>query len=272
MIRQNREDGRALATGNFLLACLLLGGCFEAESDLAPIHTPEQKEKQSESDHDFENLQEVQPVEEIDVSKSKELEILANELIEKFLSRLKEEQWQITLLQLEDLTEIDVPSDDFNEPKIAHAVLNNHEHLMNYAWLEINGMNSKFNKVWQKHWAAPIADGKSMDMASLIVHMENIQRKYESLLIQIREVEFKSTTEHAQHLHDYKLYLEGAILYRMEAAAILLQALETGERLDARVAEAVKAAIESEAYAQMCNTELLRYQQDFQIDSNSNIQ
>lgn len=272
MIRQIRTDGHAVLAGNFMLACFLLGGCFEADEDFERIHTPEEKKEQDESVSKFESLQEFGPVEEIDFNRMEELEAISNELIGNFLIHLEDEQWQMVTLQIEDLAEVDVPSDDFHDPQIAHAVLGKPGHSMNYAWLEINAMNRKFNEVWEKHWGMPIADPERLDKQSLSVHLESIQMKYESLLEQIRHVEFKSSTKYAQHLHDYKLYLEGAVLYRIEAASILLEALETGESSDALVAEAVESANESEAYSRMCNSELLSYQLSFQTDVNWNLQ
>lgn len=265
MNRENRADGHALVAGNFLLVCLLLGGCFEVHENVDPIHMPEEKEEE-ESARKSENLQEIQPVHEIDVNREEELEVQGKRLIEKFLAHLEEEQWQMVTLQIEDPAEIKVPSDDFNEPQIAHAVLGKQDHSMNYAWLEINGINSRFNEVWKKHWAMPLADSGRLNRELLTFHLENIQQKYELLLDQVKEMEFKNATEYAQHLHDYKLYLEGAVLYRIEAASALLEALETGERLDVLVAEAVEAAIESDAYVRMCDAELLNYQQSFQAD------
>ncbi|MDQ0430422.1 hypothetical protein QOZ98_003279 [Planomicrobium stackebrandtii] len=272
MIRQNRTDGRAIMAGNFMLACFLLGGCLEVEGNLERIHTPEEKTEQDEPASKFVNFQEKEQVEEIDISRAEELEAIRNELIEKFLSHLEEEQWHMVTLKLEDPADVEVPSADFHEPQIAHAVLGKQEHSLNYAWLEINEMNSKFNEVWEKHWGRFVANPEGVSKQSLSVHLEKIQQKYESLLDHIRHVEFKSVTEYAQHLHDYKLYFEGAVLYRIEAALILLEALDTGERVDASVAEAVESAKESEAYAAMCNAELLSYQQSFQSDRSWNLQ
>ena len=81
-------------------------------------------------------------------------------------------------------------------------------------------------------------------------------------------MDFKNSTEYAQHLHDYKLYLEGAILYRMEAASILLEALETKQSWVELVEESVDAAIESEAYARLAESELTSYANSFQKKSN----
>ena len=108
-----------------------------------------------------------------------------------------------------------------------------------------------------------------MDKDLLIGRLTSIQRKYESLLEQVRYMEFKSSTKYVQHLHDYKLYLEGAILYRIKAASALLKALETGQRSDKLVEEAIEAATTSEAYTKLSDSELTNYQRSLRPDINS---
>lgn len=270
MIRPSRGDVPVLLAGHFLVACFLLGSCVEPDKKSEPIPFREDEKRQEESVDEQEFPQEIGAKEEeaageIDIE-GKEAEVSSHEIQEQLLLLLREEKWRVVFLQLKDPAEIDVPSDDFNEPQVAHAVLSKHDPSMNYAWLEINEVNSKFNGVWQKHWVSGIAGPKILDGESLLNHLMSIQRKYESLLNEIRLLEFKSSTEHAQHLHDYKLYLEGAILYRTEAVSLLLEALETGEPKDLLMEEAVAAAISSETYAEMSDEELMSYQQSFRRD------
>lgn len=216
-------------------------------------------------------FQEIGPVEENAVS-GMDIEWDATEVSEEVLRqqlllRLQEEQWEMVTLQLKEAAEIYVPSDDFMEPRIAHAVFDKKDHSMDYAWLEINEINQEFNTIWQKHWGKISDDSKDLEKDSLAVHLTSIQRRYESLLDHIRYMEFKDSTEYAQHLHDYKWYLEGAVLYRIEAASALLEAMETEQQTGALVEESVNAAIDSEAYAKLSNSELTSYQRIFQIDS-----
>lgn len=266
MIRQSRIDVPVFRAANFLMACFLLGSCVEADKQPEPFHSMEEKPEKSVGEQEI--SQEIGPIEEDAASemdaRGEKTEVSSDVALEQLLMRLQEEYWKVVMLQLKDPTEIDVPSDDFNEPQVAHAVLSKHAQSMNYAWLEINEVNNKFNEIWQKHWLVVTAEPERLNEESLLIHLTSIQRKYESLLNQIRYMEFKSSTEHAQHLHDYKLYLEGAVLYRIEAATLFLEALETGQLK--LVEEAVAAAIASEAYARMSDSELKSYQQSFRRD------
>ncbi|TWT08492.1 hypothetical protein FQV26_11965 [Planococcus sp. CPCC 101016] len=256
----------------FLMAASSLVSCVDSEEHIESHYSSEEKTGTDEQVNEQKEFQEIRPEKAVAVNridKGKEgWEENTNEILEKLLLDLQEEQWEMATLQLKDPMKIDVPSDDFTEPRIAHAVLSKEDHSMNYAWLEINEMNSKFNTVWQKHWGSISNESAALDRKLLIGHLTSIQRKYESLLEQVRYMEFKSSTKYAQHLHDYKLYLEGAILYRIEAASNLHRALETGQRSELSVKEAVEAAAASEAYAELADAELANYQRSFRPDLN----
>ena len=276
MTRQSRCDVPVLLAGNLLVACFLLGSCVEPDKQAQPIHFME-GDKGLEEPVDEQGFQqeigamEEEAASEID-NEGKVGEVTSHEIQEQLLLLLQEEKWKGVFLQLKDPAEIDVPSDDFNEPQVAHAVLSKHDFSMNYAWLEINEVNSKFNEAWQKHWGILVTGPEILDEESLSNHLTSIQGKYESLLSDIRLMEFKSSTEHAQHLHDYKLYLEGAVLYRIEAVSHLLEALETQSQTDLLVEEAAAAAIDSESYAELADSELASYEQSFRKDPRWNLE
>ncbi|MGH2319532.1 hypothetical protein ACRC6Q_17460 [Planococcus sp. SE5232] len=234
----------------------------------------QEKEAQEKSAEELEishevGQQEEKAVGEMEIVKVETI-VTSHEIGGELLRRLQKEGWEMVVLSLKDPTEINVPSDDFNEPHVAHAVLSKYDFSMNYAWLEINEVNSRFNEIWQSHWGVLVTDPESLDEDALYNHLTSIQRKYESLLNRIRVMEFKSSTAHAQHLHDYKLYLEGAILYRIEAASLLLEAVETGQRTNALMDKAAAAAVDSEVYAKMSDSELTNYERSFRTDSKWN--
>ena len=269
MIRQS-HDGPVFLTGNFLMAFILLGGCIEADEQSPAISSAEEKKGQEKVMDEQGISQEIGLVEENAVSGMdivwENHEVSGAEVYQHFLMRLQEERWEMFLLEVKEAAEIHVPSDDFTEPYITHAILEKPDYSMDYAWLEINDVNEKFNAIWQKHWRKISEGSEDLEEEALSGDLTTIQRKYETLLNQISYMDFKNSTEYAQHLHDYKLYLEGAILYRMEAASALLEALETKQSWVALVDESVDAAIESEAYARLAATELTSYEASFQTD------
>lgn len=266
MIRQS-HDGPVFLAGNFLMAFILLSGCVEADEQTSPFPSAEEKKELEKGRDEQEITQAIGPVEEDAVSGMEiglqTTEVSDAEVFQYFLSRLQEEQWEMVLLEVKEAAEIRVPSDDFKEPHMTHAVLEKQNYSHDYAWLEINDVNEKFNTIWQKHWGKILAGSEDFEEGVLSEHLSSIQRKYETLLNQISYMEFKNSTEYAQHLHDYKLYLEGAILYRMEAASAFLEALETKQSWVALVNESVEAAIESEAYARLAASELTSYENGF---------
>lgn len=268
MIRRS-HDGPVFLAGNFLMVSLLLSGCIEADEQTSSFPSAvEKKEQEKEKGRDEQEItQEIGPVEEDAVSGMEiglqTTEVSDAEVYRYFLMRLQEEQWEMVLLEVKEAAEIRVPSDDFKEPHMTHAVLEKKDYSNDYTWLEINDVNEKFNTIWQKHWEKILAGSEDFEEGVLSEHLTSIQRKFETLLNQLSYMEFKNSTEYAQHLHDYKLYLEGAILYRMEAASAFLEALETKQSWVALVNESVEAAIESEAYARLAASELTNYENSF---------
>lgn len=266
MIRQS-HDGPVLWAGNFLMAFILLGGCVEADEQSSLNAPAEEKLEQKKMVDEQGSSQGIGPVEENAVSGMdvdwKTPEVSDAEVYQYFLERLQEERWEAVLLQVKEAAEIHVPSDDFTEPYITYAILGKPDYSQDYAWLEINDANEKFNAIWQKHWGKISEGSENLEEGILSGHLTSIQGKYETLLNQISYIEFKNSTEYVQHLHDYKLFLEGAILYRMEAASALLEALETKQSWVALVEESVDAAIESEAYARLADSELTSYADSF---------
>ncbi len=265
MDSQSRGDVRVLRTGHFLMVCFLLGSCNAVNEQ--STQERERQEKPADEQRVYREVgqQEETAVGEVEIVK-KETIVTSHEIGYELLKRLQKEGWEMVTLQLKDPTEIGVPSDDFTEPHVAHAVLSKHDFSMNHAWLEINEVNSRFNEVWQSHWVVLVTDTETLEEETLYNHLTSIQRKYDSLLNRVRLMEFKSSTEYAQHLHDYKLYLEGAILYRIEAASLLLEVMETGKRTNALMDEAAAAAVDSEAYAKMSDSELMNYERNFQAE------
>ena len=267
MIRQS-HDGPVFLAGNFLMAFLLLSGCIEADEQTSSSPFAEEKKGQERGRDDQELTQAIRPIEEEAVS-GMEIgletpEVPDAEVYQYFLERLQEEGWEMFFLEVKEPAEIRVPSDDFKEPHITHAVLGKQSYSHNYAWVEINDVNEKFNTIWQKHLGGILEGSEGFEERVLSGHLNIIQRKFETLLNQINYMDFKNSTEYAQHLHDYKLYLEGAIVYGMEAASTLLEALETKQSWFELVEESVDAAIESEAYARLAESELTSYANSFQ--------
>lgn len=269
MIRQS-HDGPVFLAGNFLMAFIILGGCVETDKQSPSISSAEEKMEQGKSMDEQGISQEIGPAEENAVS-GMDIEwetpkVSDAKVYQHFLMRLQEEQWEMVLLQVKEAAYIYVPSDDFTEPYITHAVLEKPDYLQDYAWVEINDVNEKFNTIWQKHWEKIGGGSEYLKEGALAGHLTSIHRKYETLLNQISYMEFKNSTVYAQYLHDYKLFLEGAILYRMEAASALLEALETNQSWGALVDESVDATMESEAYARLADAELTSYAASFQPD------
>lgn len=273
MIRQS-GGAPVLWIGNFLLAFVLLGGCMEVDEQSSSYPSVQEKKEQKKALDKQGISQEIEPVEENAVSGMdmgwKTTEISEEVLRQRLLLRLQEEHWEMVTLQLKEADEIDMPSDDFMEPHITHAVLEKQDYSMDYAWVEINQINKKFNEIWKKHWGKITDESEDLEEGSLAVHLTSIQRRYESLLNQIRHMEFKNSTEYAQHLHNYKLYVEGAVLYRKEAASTLLEALDNEQQANQAVEKAVEAAVNSEGYASLSDSELTSYQQGFLKDPDWN--
>lgn len=270
MIKPDKTKSFILRVVIVLLVASSLVSCINSGEHVESRHSLNEQTETDGQENEQEDFHEIRP-EKAEAAnrmdKGKEgWEANTDKILAVLLLNLQEEQWEMATLELKGPMEIEVPSDDFTEPRIAHAVLSKQHHSMSHAWLEINELNSKFNAVWQKHWGSISNESAALDRKLLIGHLTSIQRKYSSLLEQVRYMEFKSSTKYAQHLHDYKLYLEGAILYRIEAASALHRALKTEQHEEVSVKEAVEAAAASEAYADLADAELSSYQRSFRPD------